>query len=98
MTRRPHGNARATGLGTAWLHLKRISALWTTSYGLALVVKLILVAIVVALGAWNWKRVRPSLGDEGSELRIRRSATMELTFAALVLIATSVLVTLPSPK
>ena len=87
-----------TGLTTAWLHLKRLSALWTTSYGIALIVKLILVAIVVTLGAWNWRRVRPSLGDEGSELTIRRSATMELTFAALVLLATSVLVTLPSPK
>ena len=87
-----------TGLTTAWLHLKRLSSLWTTSYGMTLVVKLILVAIVVALGAWNWRRVRPSLGDEGSELTIRRSATMELTFAALVLIVTSVLVTLPSPK
>jgi uncharacterized membrane protein len=87
-----------TGLTTAWLHLKRLSSLWTTGYGMTLVVKLILVAIVVALGAWNWKRVRPSLGDEGSELTIRRSATMELTFAALVLIVTSVLVTLPSPK
>ena len=87
-----------TGLTTAWLHLKRLSSLWTTSYGMTLVVKLILVAIVVTLGAWNWRRVRPSLGDEGSELTIRRSATMELTFAALVLIVTSVLVTLPSPK
>ena len=87
-----------TGLITAWLHLKRLSSLWTTSYGMTLVVKLILVAIVVTLGAWNWRRVRPSLGDEGSELTIRRSATMELTFAALVLIVTSVLVTLPSPK
>jgi len=87
-----------SGLTTAWLHLKRVSSLWTTSYGLTLIVKLILVGIVVALGAWNWRRVRPSLGDEGSELTIRRSATMELTFAALVLIATSVLVTLPSPK
>ena len=87
-----------SGLTTAWLHLKRVSSLWTTSYGLTLIVKLILVGIVVALGAWNWRRVRPSRGDEGSELTIRRSATMELTFAALVLIATSVLVTLPSPK
>jgi len=87
-----------TGLTTAWLHLKRVSSLWTTSYGLTLIVKLILVGIVVALGAWNWRRVRPSLGDEGSELTIRRSAMMELTFAALVLIVTSVLVTLPSPK
>ena len=87
-----------TGATTAWLHLKRISALWTTSYGLALMVKLVLVLIVVVLGAWNWKRVRPALAKEGSELTIRRSATMELAFAALVLIATSVLVTLPSPK
>lgn len=87
-----------TGVTTAWLHLKRISALYTTSYGLALLVKLALVLIVVVLGAWNWRRVRPSLGAEGSELTIQRSATMELTFAGLVLIATSVLVTLPSPK
>lgn len=87
-----------TGLATAWLHLKRLSTLWTTSYGMTLVVKLILVAVVVALGAWNWRRVRPSLGDEGSEVTIRGSAMMELTFAGLVLLATSVLVTLPSPK
>jgi putative copper export protein len=87
-----------TGATTAWLHLKRISALWTTSYGIALLVKLSFVLIVVVLGAWNWKRVRPSLGSEGTEHTIRRSATMELTFAALVLLATSVLVTLPSPR
>jgi putative copper export protein len=87
-----------TGLTTAWLHLKRISSLWTTSYGLALDIKLVFVLIVLVLGAWNWRRVRPSLGGEGSELTIRRSARMELTFAALVLLATSVLVTLPSPK
>jgi putative copper export protein len=87
-----------TGVTTAWLHLKRISALWMTSYGIALLVKLVLVAMVVVLGAWNWKRVRPSLGAEGTEEIIRRSATMELTIAGLVLIATAVLVTLPSPK
>ena len=87
-----------TGVTTAWLHLKRISSLWTTSYGIALDIKLVLVLIVVVLGAWNWRRVRPSLGGEGSELTIRRSARMELAFAALVLIATSVLVSLPSPK
>jgi copper transport protein len=87
-----------TGVTTAWLHLKRISSLWTTSYGMTLDVKLIFVLVVVALGAWNWRRVRPSLGVEGSEETIRRSARMELTFAALVLIATSVLVSLPSPR
>ena len=87
-----------TGLTTAWLHLKRLSALWTTSYGAALLVKLVLVLIVVMLGAWNWRRVRPSLGEEGSEHTIRRSASLELTFAGLVLVATAVLVSLPSPR
>ena len=87
-----------SGATTGWMHLKRISALWTTSYGIALMIKLVLVLIVVMLGAWNWKKVRPSLGEEGTEEKIRRSSTMELTFAALVLIVTSVLVTLPSPR
>ncbi|HUQ99899.1 MAG TPA: CopD family protein [Gemmatimonadaceae bacterium] len=87
-----------TGATTAWLHLKRISSLWTTNYGITLIVKLVLVLIVVLLGAWNWKKVRPSLGKDGSEQTIKRSSTMELSFAALVLIVTSVLVTLPSPK
>jgi putative copper export protein len=87
-----------TGATTAWLHLKRVSALYTTSYGITLMIKLLLVLIVAMLGAWNWKRVRPSLGAEGSEHMIRRSSRMELTFAGLVLIATSVLVTLPSPR
>ena len=87
-----------TGVTTAWLNLKRVSSLWTTSYGIALDIKLVLVLIVVMLGAWNWRRVRPSLGGEGSEEIIRKSATMELTFAALVLVVTSVLVSLPSPR
>ena len=87
-----------TGLTTAWLHLKRLSALWTTSYGITLIIKLIFVLCVVVMGAWNWKRVRPSLGESGSEETICRSAAMELSFGALVLLATSVLVTLPSPR
>lgn len=87
-----------TGATTAWLHLKRLSSLWTTSYGVALMVKLVFVLGVVVMGAWNWKRVRPELGESGSEQTIRRSATMELIFGSLVLIATAVLVSLPSPK
>ena len=87
-----------SGLTTAWMHLKRVSSLWTTSYGMTLAIKLVFVLIVVLLGAWNWRRVRPSLGEEGTEQTIRRSATMELTFGALVLLCTAVLVTLPSPR
>ena len=79
----------ASGVWTAWTHLKRIDALWTTSYGYALITKLCVVAVVLALGAFNWRRRAASL---------RRSATWELVFAGVVLIITAVLVSLPSPR
>lgn len=87
-----------TGLITAWNHLHVLRSLWTTAYGYALDVKLFFVAVVAALGAWNWRRVGPGLGSEGGARAIRRTATSELAFAAIVLLATAVLVSLPSPK
>jgi putative copper export protein len=87
-----------TGVITAWRHLKHWNALWTTSYGFAFVAKLCVVAIVVALGAWNWRRMAPQLGNEEAAVAITRSATAELSFAAIVLAVTALLVSLPSPK
>jgi copper transport protein len=87
-----------TGVITAWRHLKHWNALWTTPYGFALDAKLCVVAIVVALGAWNWRRMAPQLGNEESAVAIARSATAELSFAAIVLAITALLVSLPSPK
>lgn len=87
-----------TGLTTAWRHLNPLSSLWSTPYGYALIVKLCLVACVFALGAWNWRRMRPTLGTEDAAVAIRRSATKELSVAALVLVATAILVSLPSPR
>jgi putative copper export protein len=87
-----------TGIVTAWTHLRPLSALWTTPYGNALIRKLVVVAIVLGLGAWNWRRVGPSLGTDGGALKIRRTATTELLFAALVLLLTAILVSTPSPK
>lgn len=87
-----------SGLTTAWLHLNPLSSLWSTPYGYALLVKLCIVAVVFALGAWNWRRVRPTLGSEEAAQTVRRSSTGELTAAALVLVASAILVSLPSPK
>jgi len=87
-----------SGIITAWRHLKPFSSLWTTAYGWALIVKLCLVAGVFALGAWNWKRQRPQLGTEGAAKAIRRSARAELVTATGVLIATAILLSLPSPQ
>jgi putative copper export protein len=85
------------GVVTAWQHLKKLSALWTTPYGYALIAKLCVVAAVVALGAWNWRRQRPRMGSEAGAIALSRSATAELALAGVVLLITSVLVSLPSP-
>jgi copper resistance protein D len=87
-----------TGVITAVLHLKPFSSLWTTPYGYALLAKLCLVVLVFGLGAWNWRRQRPQLGSEEAATRIRRSSLIELSVATAVLIVTSVLVSLPSPR
>lgn len=87
-----------TGVITAWVHLKYLSALWTTPYGWTLIAKLCVVAVVAGLGAWNWRRMTPRLGAEESAHALRRSATAELTVAAVVLVLTAVLVSLPTPK
>jgi len=49
------------GLITAWRHLHVLSNLWSTPYGYALIVKLLLAGMVFGLGAWNWRRQRPTL-------------------------------------
>jgi putative copper export protein len=85
------------GVWIALRHLPKISDLWTTPYGYALIVKLVLVAFVFALGAWNWRRQRPTLGTETAADSIRRSSIAELSVAGVVLVVTAILVSLPAP-
>jgi putative copper export protein/methionine-rich copper-binding protein CopC len=91
------GLAAATGVASACLRLSAVAQLWTTDYGRTLLAKLALVAAVAAIGAWNWRVVRPSLGSGAATLRLRRSAAVELVVGALVVLATAVLVALPPP-
>jgi putative copper export protein len=86
------------GVITAWRHLHVLSNLWSTPYGYTLIAKLCVVSFVFGLGAWNWRRQRPTLGSESAAVSIRRSATAELTVAAIVLLITAVLVSLPAPR
>lgn len=88
----------ATGLVTAWNHLHTLDSLWTTTYGNVLIAKLCVVSVVFALAAWNWRRARPGLGTEEAGRSLRRSAWLELLAATVVLVLTSVLVSVPSPR
>jgi putative copper export protein len=86
------------GVILARRELQPFSTLWTTPWGYALLTKLAVVAVVVGLGAWNWRRQKPRLGSESSARSLRRSAGLELAVACLVLVITAILASLPSPK
>lgn len=87
-----------TGLVGAWLHLGSLGALWSSSYGQTLAIKLALVAVLFALGGLNFLRVRPALGTDTGTATLRRSAGAELTVGIVVLVVTAILVALPPAR
>jgi len=92
------GLAAATGVFAAWLHLGgAVPALWQSTYGKTLLLKLAILSVVAGTGAYNWRRVKPTLGTDRGTSRMRRSARLELAVGAVVIILTAVLVATPTP-
>lgn len=89
--------AGATGVFMAWTHVGSLSALIGTDYGRVLLLKVGLLSLTALTGAYNWLRVRPTLGDQTGALRLRRTAGVEIGIAVLVVAVTAVLVALPMP-
>ena len=90
------GIAVATGVVAAWLHLGNVPALWQTTYGRTLLLKVGVLSLVAGTGAYNWLRVKPTLGNADAGRRIRRSATVEVMVGAVVVLITAVLVATPT--
>ncbi len=86
-----------TGVITAWRHLGSIDALWTSAYGWALDIKLLIVAAIVGFGFYNWRYVTPALSAGSGDARMVRSSRREVLLGLAVLIVTGVLVSLPAP-
>ena len=91
------GTAVVAGVVLALGYLDPLSTLWSTGYGRMLVAKIVLLGGTAAIGAYNWRLVRPQLGEAESSRRLYRSATVELIIGSLLLGATSILVALPAP-
>jgi len=64
--------------------------------GSLLVLKLAILSIVAATGAYNWRRIKPTLRDAKSAVRLRRAATFEVAAGVLVLVVTAILVATPT--
>jgi putative copper export protein len=86
-----------TGVVTTILYLHAVADLWTSRYGLTLLLKIALVAAVAAAGYVNWQYVRPRLSSPGAADVLRRTVRIELLLALAVLAITAVLVGLPQP-
>lgn len=89
--------AVGTGVLMTWTHVRSLDNLFATDYGRVLLLKLALLAVTGIVGAYNWRRVRPSLRDQTGVVRLRASTAVELTAATLVIAVTAVLIALPLP-
>jgi putative copper export protein len=85
------------GVGSSWVRLGTLSALWTTPYGQTLLWKVALFGVVASVGMYNAVRARRRLGAAEGTRHFRLTASIEVFFAALVIAATTVLVVTPVP-
>jgi copper resistance protein D len=90
------------GLG-AWLAARYLTWRWPlqlaqSPYGWILAGKLLVLAGVGALGAYNWRITQPRLAKEGGEDRLRRFSALELVLGVILLGLTAILVALPLPE
>ena len=79
----------------AWLHVGSFGALWDCRYGNLLLTKLAVLSVVALTGAYNWHRVKPTLGTSQGAARIRRSPTVDVAVAIVILLITAILVATP---
>ena len=80
----------ATGIWASVLHLPLLSALWTTSYGQAILVKAALLSSAVALAAVNILRTRPALAGASEEAGTASRMLTRLVSGEAVLIVGAV--------
>ncbi|HSG49686.1 MAG TPA: CopD family protein [Longimicrobiales bacterium] len=86
-----------TGAFASWLHLPAVDSLWTHPYGRVLALKLLLVAGLLALGAYNWRVRSPRAGTEAGARSLVASARLEAVAGGVVLVVTAWLTGMAPP-
>lgn len=86
-----------SGVVTAVFYFDAVAELWSTAYGRTLSLKVGLFAAVGAVGAYNWRRLTPRLGDARDTAVLLATARLELALAIVLLAVTAVLVHLGMP-
>ncbi len=86
----------ATGIGRAWAELDGWRPLFETAFGVTLLIKSALVAVLIAFGALNRYRYIPAIERPNPGVRkVRRTVRFEVIVAVAVVAVTAVLSELP---
>jgi copper transport protein len=94
----------ASGTAATIVHMPAVNALWETSYGVAILVKIGLLSVALVLGAVNLLRTRPTLlaarerteGQSAARL-LRRAISGEIVIVAGAVFAAAVLSSVAPP-
>ena len=89
-----------TGIYNSWIHLDEPADLWTTSYGMVLLLKTVLFLMMLAVGGLNSFILRPRLvrmGNSG-EQNFYRSVRSEALIGIIVLLLAAILAFLPPSR
>jgi len=83
-----------TGAALAWAILGEVVGLWETAFGRLLVLKLLVVAGIAGIGAYNHRVMVPALirGDEAADERFGVLVSVEAALFGIVLLVTALLV------
>jgi copper transport protein len=95
----------ASGVGATLLHIPILSALWTTSYGKVILLKVGLLTVAMLFGAVNLLYTKPrlvaarqlaELGEDAARL-LRRTVRAEAVLVTSAVLAAALLSSLPPP-
>jgi copper transport protein len=88
------------GATIAFLQVRSVAGLLTTTYGWLLLAKLAFVAGLLALATFNKLLLTPSLARDDPRVKsaLRKTITMELALAIAILVVTALLGTTPPPR
>jgi putative copper export protein len=75
----------------AWIHVGTIDNFFHTPYGLTLFRKLVFVVLVIILGGYHERIARHRLDAAASVTALRRTASAEIVFSAVILLFTAIL-------
>jgi putative copper export protein len=89
----------AAGAGVLLMLIGSAAQFWASDYGRMMAVKLLAVAALLSLAAWNKLSLTPGLlrGDARAAVQFRRSVLAEMGAGAVILLITATFTTLTGP-